>query len=42
MASNKVLQTDLVPDWTAREVETGVSVLNDCFVYCSVLGCFFL
>jgi len=25
---DKVLQTDLVPDWNAAEVRTGVSVLN--------------
>ena len=25
---NKVLQADLVPDWSAAEVTTGVSVLN--------------
>jgi len=35
---DKVLQTDLVPDWSAAEVKTGVSVQNVCLVMsnCSV------
>ena len=40
---DKVLQTDLVPDWSAAEVTTGVSVLS---VYpimlCICVGALFL
>jgi len=40
---DKILQTDLVPDWSAAEVTTGVSVLSVCFILlCRCLHVLFL